>query len=258
MANYDERTLARIDPTTRAVTERVALAATPTGVAVGTGSVWVAHGILGSVSRVGLDGALLATIDDASPRANGGSIAVGEGGVWFASAVGVVARIDASTNTVVYPTGVAGSLPSAIAAGFDSVWVANAGDNNVVRMNPRTNGVVGETGVGGSPRGVAVGDRAIWVTSEAGDYVSRIDAASGSVETIPGRRRTDRDRVRRGRRLGREQRGRDRLAHRSGDERGCGNDRGRQPADRDRGRRRERVGLGAGAHHLRQTAARSR
>ena len=164
---------------------RVPLAATPTGVAVGTGSVWVAHGILGSVSRVGLDGAVLATIPDAAPRANGGSIAVGEKAVWFASAVGVVARIDPSTNTVVFPTGVAGLLPSAIGTGFDSIWVANAGDNNVVRMNPRTNGVVRETGVGGSPRGVAVGERAVWVTSEAGDYVSRIDAASGSVETIP-------------------------------------------------------------------------
>ena len=185
VANYDERTLARIDPSTRAVTQRVALPATPTGIAVGTGSVWVAHGILGSVSRVGLDGAVLVTIDDAAPRANGGSITVGEGAVWFASAVGVVARIDPSTNSVVFPTGVAGSLPSAIATGFDSIWVANAGDNNVVRMNPRTNGVVREFGVGGSPRGIAVGEGAVWVTSEADDSVSRIDAASGSVRTIP-------------------------------------------------------------------------
>ena len=185
VANYDERSLARIDPSTRAVAQRVPLPATPTGIAIGTGSVWVAHGILGSVSRVGQDGTVLAAIEGAAPRGSGGSIAVGEGAVWFASSVGVVARIDPSTNTVVVPTVVAGSLPSAIATGFGSIWVANGGDNNVVRMNPRTNGIVDEVSVGGSPRGVAVGDGAVWVTSEADDSVSRIDAASGSVRTIP-------------------------------------------------------------------------
>jgi YVTN family beta-propeller protein len=185
VANYDDRTLAEIDPSTHAVVQRPSLGATPTGLAVATGSVWVAHGLLGSVSRVGTDGTVLATIDDAAPRASGGSIAVGDDVVWFVSSSGVVTRIDPSTNAVVLPSGVAGSLPSAVATGFDAVWVANTGDNSVVRMNPRTNGVVNEIGVGGGPRGIAVGERAVWVTSEADDSVSRIDAASGSVKTIP-------------------------------------------------------------------------
>ncbi len=185
VANLDERTLARIDPTSRAVGQRVQLEATPTGVAAGTGSVWVALGILGSVARVGPDGTVLATIEDAAPNANGGSIAVGQDAVWFASASGVVTRIDPATDTVVLPTGVAGVLPTAVTTGFDSVWVANGGDNDVVRVNPRTTGVVGDFGVGRSPSGITVGDGAVWVTSEADDYVSRIDAESGSVRTIP-------------------------------------------------------------------------
>ncbi len=184
VANYDEKSLARIDLTTHAV-DRTPLELTPTGVAVGAGAVWVAHGLLGSVSRVDGDGSVVETIDDAAPRASGGSIAVGEGSVWFVSAGGVLAKIDPSTNRVVEPRGVAGALPSSVATGFDGVWVANAGDNEVVRVNPRTVGVVNSIGVGGSPRGVAVGERAIWVTSEADDSVSRIDAASGSVKTIP-------------------------------------------------------------------------
>jgi len=184
VANYDERTLARIDPSTRDV-QRTSLELTPTGVAVGTGSIWVAHGLLGSVSRVGTDGAVIETIEGAAPRANAGSIAVGQGAVWFASASGVVARIDPATNTVVIPTGVAGALPTAVTTGFDSVWVANGGDNNVVRINPRTNGVVRPIGVGGSPQGVAVGEGAVWVTSEADDSVFRIDARSSAVKTIP-------------------------------------------------------------------------
>ena len=183
VANEDEQSLARIDPTTLLV-QRTPLELTPTGVAVGAGAVWVAHGILGSVSRVGVDGSVLETIDDVAPRSSDGSIAVGEGAVWFVSAIGVIAEIDPRTNQVVQ-TDVAGSLPSAVDTGFDGVWVANAGENNVVEINPRTVGVVDATGVGGSPRGVAVGERAVWVTSEADDSVSRIDAASGSVKTIP-------------------------------------------------------------------------
>jgi len=184
VANYDERSLARIDPSTRLV-QRTPLELTPTGLAVGAGSVWIAHGILGSVSRLGLDGSVIATIDDASSRSSWGSIAFGEGAVWFASGSGEVAKIDPSTNRVVPPNGISGSLLSAVATGFDAVWVANAGDNNVVRMNPRTNGPVDDFGVAGTPRGIAVGERAIWVTSEADDSVSRIDAGSGSVRTIP-------------------------------------------------------------------------
>ncbi len=184
VGNLDDRTLSRIDPTTRTVLGNLSLEATPTGLAVGAGAVWIANGLLGSVARVDPSvNAVTATIEDAAPRASGGSVAVGENAVWFASAAGVVARIDPSTNMVVPPTGVAGSLPSAVATGFDTVWVANAGDNNVVRINPRTNGVVRMISVGGSPRGIAVGEGAIWVTSEADDLVFRIDAASSSVKT---------------------------------------------------------------------------
>jgi len=184
VANLDDRTLSRIDPTTRTVLGNLSLEATPTGVAVGEGAVWVAYGLLGSVDRVDPSvNAVTDTIEDAAPRASGGSIAVGEGAVWFASAAGLVARIDPSTNMVVPPTGVAGTLPSAIASGFDAVWVANAGDNNVVRINPRTNGVVRPISVGGGPRGIAVGEGAVWVTSEADDLVFRIDPASSSVKT---------------------------------------------------------------------------
>ena len=183
VANEDEQSLARIDPATHAV-DRTPLELTPTGVAVGAGAVWVAHGLLGSVSRVGADGAV-ETIDDVAGRAVDGSIAVGESAVWFVSASGVIAKIDPRTNQVVLPTNVAGALPTAVDTGFDAVWVANAGENNVVQINPRTLGVVRPTGVGGNPRGIAVGERAIWVTGDTDDSVSRIDATSGSVSTIP-------------------------------------------------------------------------
>ncbi len=178
VGNLDDRTLTRVDPLTRTVTAHPPVPATPTGIAVGFGAVWVAFGLLGSVARVDPSvNAVTATVEDAAPHASGGSIAVGEGAVWFASAAGLVARIDPSKNMGVPPTGVAGTLPSAVATGFDAVWVANTGDN-VVRINPRTNGVVRPISVGGGPRGIAVGEGAVWVTSEADDLVFRIDAGA--------------------------------------------------------------------------------
>jgi YVTN family beta-propeller protein len=186
VANYDERTLTRIDPNSPDMVQRIPLGATPTGIAVGFGSIWIAHGLLGSVSRVDpAVNVVTDTIEEATPRANGGAITVGEGAVWFASSGGLVARIDPETNRVVGEPALAGFAPSAISAGFDAVWVANDGDNNVVKINPLTNGVVKVIGVGGSPRSIAVGEGAVWVTSVAEDVVTRIEPGSYSVTTIP-------------------------------------------------------------------------
>ncbi len=184
VANLDGRTLSRVDPTTRTLQGTIPLTATPTGVAVGAGSVWTANGILGSVSRIdpGVN-AVSVTIADAAPRANGGAIAVGEGGVWFVSAIGTITHIDPSTNKASVPE-VAGLSPSSVAVGEGSVWVANSGDNSVVRVNPRTRGIVRSIGVGRRPSGIAVGAGAVWVSDESDDVVSRIDAASNSVTTI--------------------------------------------------------------------------
>lgn len=189
VANLDDRSVSRIDPTTRMVLGNIALQATPTGLAVGAGAVWIANGLLGSVSRLDLGvNAVSATIEGlAPPHSNAGSIAVGEGSVWFASGAGTVTRIDPSTTSP-GPATIAGLSPSAIVADDGSVWIANAGDNTIVLVNPRTNGVVrGPIAVGRRPLGIAVGDGAVWVTGEADDNVTRIDANSSSATTIPVR-----------------------------------------------------------------------
>jgi YVTN family beta-propeller protein len=184
VANQDGKTVSRVDPTTRTLQGTISLPATATGVAVGLGSVWTANGILGSVSRIdpGVN-AVTITVEDAASRSNGGAIAVGEGAVWFVSAIGTITRIDPATNKASVPD-VAGFSPSSVAVGEGSVWVANAGDNSVVRINPRTRGVVRPIGVSRRPSGMAVGGGAVWVSSQSDDVVSRIDAASYSVRTI--------------------------------------------------------------------------
>ena len=182
VANLDDESVARINPQTRLVERSIALQSTPTALAVGQGSVWVAHGIAGSVSRLDPSvNAVSETIESLAPRANAGTIAVGEGAVWFVSAIGTITRIRGSQSS----TGLAGQAPSAVAVGEGAVWVANATDNTVVRMNPRTTSVVRTFSVGRSPRGLAVGDGAVWVAAEGDDLVTRIDAASSSATPIP-------------------------------------------------------------------------
>jgi YVTN family beta-propeller protein len=183
VASLGSKTLTRIDARTRALQSTIPLPATATGVAFGDGVLWTANGILGTASRIdpGVN-AVTASVPVAS-RSTAGTLAVGEGGIWFVSGVGILAKIDPARNRVVGNT-IVGISPSAVAAGEGSVWVANAGDNTVSRVNPRTTGVVRTISVGRRPQGIAIGDGALWVSDAADGLVTRIDAASSSVTTI--------------------------------------------------------------------------
>ena len=78
-----------------------------------------------------------------------------------------------------------GTGPSGIAFGLGALWVANAADGTVSRVDPQS-GTAVPIQVGNDPTGVAVdaGARAVWVTNESDGTVSRIDAATGTVSTI--------------------------------------------------------------------------
>jgi YVTN family beta-propeller protein len=48
--------------------------------------------------------------------------------------------------------------------GPDAIWVANAGDGTVSRIDPETNTALKTITVGHRPLGVAVADDLVWVT----------------------------------------------------------------------------------------------
>ncbi len=182
VANLDDESVTRIDPTTRLVERSVAVPATPTGLAAGGGSVWVAHGLAGSVSEIDPSvNAVSDTLEGLAPRSNAGSIAVGEGAVWFVSGIGTIVRISGSESE----PGFAGYGPSAVTVGGGAVWVANRSGNAVVRMNPRTISVVKTITVGRDPRGIVFADGVVWVANDGDDVVTRIDTGSGSRTDVP-------------------------------------------------------------------------
>ena len=183
VANAADKTLSRIDPETRQA-GRFPLQATPTGVAVQAGAVWTANGLLGSVSRFETDVNAVAETIQIGTRSGAGSVTAGEGSVWAVFGNSVVGEIDPRTNTLAGQPTFAGMSPAGVTFGAGSVWIADGGGNNVLRLNPRTIGIVKPIGVGRGPRGIAFGANAVWVAAEGDDIVTRIDADSYATRTI--------------------------------------------------------------------------
>lgn len=92
---------------------------------------------------------------------------------------GSVAVIDPEAMRVVDTIPV-GSGPAAIVYGHGSVWVANAEDGTVSRIDPQTHEVVRVIGAP-SPVDLAIGVDAVWIASGIDGTVSRIDPKTNDV-----------------------------------------------------------------------------
>jgi virginiamycin B lyase len=85
--------------------------------------------------------------------------------------------------TATIPVG-AGPVDARVAAG--AVWVANAAEDTVTRIDPATNTVTGTIRVGRNPARLAAGFGSVWVANETSQTVSRLDARTGQLQaTIP-------------------------------------------------------------------------
>jgi class 3 adenylate cyclase/streptogramin lyase len=168
-AAFGDSTLVRVDPRDARVVGRGFTSSAPGGIAVGSGSVWVANFGGSSVERFSpvtfAQGPLGAPIPVGSQPA---AIVYGAGAVWVACAGDdVVTRIDPDSRaTATIPVG---DGPSAIAVSPGAVWVANTAGGTVSRIDPETSPprVTKEMKIGAAPSGIAVGGGFVWVTAEA-------------------------------------------------------------------------------------------
>ena len=201
------------------ITADVPVGSSPSGVAVGQGSVWLANYSDDTVSRInpadprgrGDDrGGVRRQLGSRSgsetcgsrtttarpcrrstrptnsvvatiPVGNGPSgVAVGGSSVWVANSTdGTLSRIDPITNTT--KTIRLGGGPTDVAAGAGAVWVSDAADGRVLRVNPYTNRVTGPINVGDGPTAITVGFSAVWVTNSLDGTVSRINPQTNHV-----------------------------------------------------------------------------
>jgi DNA-binding SARP family transcriptional activator/ABC-type transport system substrate-binding protein/streptogramin lyase len=175
----DSQTLLRLDLHYGVVTKRIALPrvsrprigaiAESAGIAVGAGSVWVAHG-LAEVDRVDpATGRLLHrfSLDDASLVAYGG------GAVWAGSSdLGTIAKIDPRTNAIVTTARIRPWI-CCLAVGGGYVWASNS--ERIWKLS--TGGQLLDTVKTLSETGeIAYGDNALWFTNDAAGTVTRVDA----------------------------------------------------------------------------------
>ncbi len=68
-----------------------------------------------------------------------------------------------------------GTTPTGVAADAEAVWVTNAANQTVSRVDPGTQTVRDTIGVGAGPTGIAVGGGSVWVANSLAGTVSRID-----------------------------------------------------------------------------------
>jgi YVTN family beta-propeller protein len=190
VGNLQDRNLTRIDAQQRSAAATISLEnRTPTGIAVGAGAVWVAHGARGELSRVDPQfGQVTNTIEVTGTGlgTQSAAVTIGAGSVWAVYADSTMARID-PTDIRVVGTTFAGSAPAGVVVASGSVWVANSGEATVSRFNPSTfeEGPLRSPSVGRRPLGVAFGEGAIWVANAGDDAVTRIDPSTYATTTIP-------------------------------------------------------------------------
>jgi len=190
--NVQDRSLTRVDPRRLTRVASLPLAnGTPTGIAVDSWAVWVAHGPRGDVSRLDAHfGQLTDTVPVTSRpfAAPTGAVAVGAGKVWAVFGDSTLVSIaESADGPRVSGPALTGSTPAAVVVARGKVWVANSGDATVQRFDPVTFelGPLGrDIGVGERPVGLAYGAGAVWVADRGDGTVTRIDPESGSVKTI--------------------------------------------------------------------------
>jgi YVTN family beta-propeller protein len=109
----------------------------------------------------------------------------GSGGSIDAAAGNSVGFVDGGSNRLLAGVGV-GRTPTHMALGDGALWVTNADDGTVSRIDPRTRTVVQTIPVGSSPNGITTGNGAVWVANSLDRSVSRIDPGTNTVvQTIP-------------------------------------------------------------------------
>jgi streptogramin lyase len=197
-ASGPQNKLDLLEPSTCEPGSPVALEGTPDLLSEGYGRVWVvSHDIMRVYAVDPTSGSVKPTarigVDDSG-------VAVGEGAVWVSNGGdGTISKIDPQTGTTTpipiwYRRTVNGTkermqaFPSGIGTAFSSVWLADAPNAVVYRIDPATNKIIDTIQIG-QPTDpqfiwlstIVAADGSLWVTSPASKAIVRIDPTTDRV-----------------------------------------------------------------------------
>jgi YVTN family beta-propeller protein len=179
VANANASTVSRIDLATHTVSQTIPVDSNPTGIAVGAGEVWVANTFSGTVSRI--DPAVDRVVQPISVGNGPTGVAVGDGSVWVTnSSDATLSRIDAVSGSVVKPIALGGGATD-VAVGLGAAWVSDEAAGRVLRVDTHSDRVTASINVGTGPSAIAVGDGSVWVANSLDGTVSRIDPQTNTV-----------------------------------------------------------------------------
>jgi YVTN family beta-propeller protein len=182
--------LVKIDAATGQLTaSSVPMSARGSDLAVGEGSIWAVSYESKLLTRI--NPATMAVVGTYGVPAPPVGIAVGGGLVWIAIAFGdnSLRPFDPKTNQLGPPVSIAGGVAlQGVAYGLNSVWVTDKNNNLVYRVDPSTDLLKAQIGVGKGPEEITADSAAIWVANAVDDTVSRIDPNSSQVVQTIGLR----------------------------------------------------------------------
>jgi YVTN family beta-propeller protein len=186
VANVDDQTVSRLNPTSLRTLRTLTLSDPPIGLAATPNAIWVlqSDAQASSVSVRPIDpqfdvvgrGRHVATVAPGDPAA----IAAQRGAVWVAPQSGLLTRLDPTTGRPVRQID-PNSGPAAIAIGAGAIWLTDTEANDVTRVDPT--GLSTPIAVGDGPSGIAVGAGGVWVADSLDDALVRIDPSSEAVRT---------------------------------------------------------------------------
>jgi ABC-type transport system substrate-binding protein/DNA-binding SARP family transcriptional activator/DNA-binding beta-propeller fold protein YncE len=114
-------------------------------------------------------------------------VALGLGVVVLGAATSGTVELTGNAVGVLDPSGrvvnalPAGTDPKAVTFGGGSLWVANQGDNTVLRIHPDTSAVLQRWEVGDSPSAIVSTETDVWVANAGDATVTRINIAANRV-----------------------------------------------------------------------------
>jgi class 3 adenylate cyclase/streptogramin lyase len=150
-------------------------------VAVGAGSLWISQWSPSAILRYRRPTLRLDQRYDLGPAQIAAQLTYGEGAAWVALGTSnALLRIDARTGRTTEIS--VGEIPSDPTVGFDSVWVAAAGQETLWRVGALLEEVEATVRVGRVPYGVATGAGSVWVANNCDGTVSRVDPRTNEVE----------------------------------------------------------------------------
>jgi YVTN family beta-propeller protein len=184
VANLVDETVTRVDLSSRQALRTIPIEGAPTALAATRSALWVTEGT-GDVSKI--DPTYDRVVLRRRAAVGSGFYAASAprptltafGSIWVVDPDGYVARIDPATGRRTAVVDVAND-PSAIAAGADSIWVANSADGTVTRIDPAT--LVPTTiPVGHGPAAIAVNSAGAWIANAGDNAVVRVDTETNAV-----------------------------------------------------------------------------